>query len=156
MLHLNGTKVPASTINDIGWVRDLIHFDGPLLSEFRHRLTGAIFLYYWCDCDALANRWMVCRISEASLQRLVLRIVSLDQIIPQGGEDVFVYFVDMNERGEPLSVVTVPINEIPVQYTPATGVFFDAGSESPTTPLRNGTTSNSRNPLPAQSHEPVG
>ena len=49
-------------------IADLICFEGPLLSHYVSS-KGDDYLFYWVDRDDNDNRWMVLRVSLASLQK---------------------------------------------------------------------------------------
>jgi hypothetical protein len=78
------TTLTALPMGGLRHVRDLIYFDGPLLSHFKHP-KGDDYLYYWCDCDEQANRWMVLRVTETSILWLTSGRWTLDTVIPNGG-----------------------------------------------------------------------
>lgn len=126
MHDLNGIPLKALPVHDLEWVKDLENFDGPLLSQFRHRRQGDNYLFYWCDCDKQLNRWMVLRVSETSLIRLVNRMIPLDQVIPKGCQDDFVYFVDMDEDGGHKIIHLLALEAVPQEYTPGQGAFISA------------------------------
>ena len=123
MLDLVSNRLPRLPIEGLQWVQDLEYFDGPLVSLFQNRKKHN-YLYYCVDTDSIVNRWMVCRISETSLLRLSARRIPLDQVIPNGLEDDFVYVVDLDNEGETQSVLQVMIGAIPEAYTPAEGAFL--------------------------------
>jgi len=125
MIELDGAKLPALPLVGLETVRDLEHFDGPLLTHFRHP-RGDHYLYYWCDCDEHVNRWMVMRVGEANIIRLINRFVPLDYVIPKECQDDFAYFVDIDGAGQVLQVVMLGIDGIPGEYIPAQGAYLDA------------------------------
>ena len=124
MIPLPGQPIRALPIARLHKVCDLEYFDGPLLSQFRHD-RGDHYLYYWCDCDETANRWMVLRVSETGIIRLVNRFVPLDYLIPKSCQDDFVYFVDMDTSGVFLRFAICLIDQIPGNYLPGPGVYID-------------------------------
>src|SRR5437016_5084392 len=95
MKPLNGTPIQHLPVRRLELVRDLIVHDGPLLSHLRHP-SGDHYLRYWVDCDSTVNRWMLLRVSETNILRLVNRIIPLDHVIPRRCLDDFVYFIDSN------------------------------------------------------------
>ena len=125
MLELGGMELNRLPVSDLTWVKDLIYFDGPLLSQFRHARNGESYLYYWCDCDENVNRWMVLRVSEDDLKRLLSRLIPLGEIIPKGSQDDFVYIVDLDGRGEVVKVRLLGVEAVPPAYTPEAGAFLD-------------------------------
>lgn len=124
MHPLDGTVLSSFPVVGLEKVCDLIYHDGPLLSHFKHSKKGDHFLYYWCDCDDKVNRWMVCRVSETNVLRLVNRFVPLNFVIPKSCQDDFVYFVDLNNSGSPAKVTLTPIKNIPPDYTPEAGAYL--------------------------------
>lgn len=126
MITLRGIEIPSLPISGLRKVRDLDAFDGPLLSHFRHP-SGDDYLYYWCDCDEAANRWMVLRVTESNILRLANRVVPLDYVIPAGARDDFVYFVDEDGSGRPAQVFLVLKKDLPREYTPESGARLPSG-----------------------------
>ncbi|HVA51350.1 MAG TPA: hypothetical protein VNH11_33725 [Pirellulales bacterium] len=120
MIALRGIEIPSLPISGLHKVRDLDAFDGPLLSHFRHP-SGDDYLYYWCDCNDSANRWMVLRVTERNILRLANRVVPLDYVIPTGAKDDFVYFVDLDGNGRAARVLLVIKENVPADYTPQGG-----------------------------------
>jgi hypothetical protein len=122
---VNGTALPSLPISGLQRVRDLIYFDGPLLTEYVNS-SGDSYLFYWCDCDESANRWMVLRVNEASILRLVNRFVPMDYVIPIGCRDEFVYLIDTppSNTRKPL-VKLVSISDIPESYKPERGAYLE-------------------------------
>lgn len=124
MIELDGVDLPSLPISGLKHVRDLVYFDGPLLSQYAHS-NGDDYLHYWCDCDNDANRWMVLRVSEASVLRLVNRLVPLDYVIPKECKDDFVYFFDQGPDGEIKEVKLVAASKIPEEYVPEPGAYLE-------------------------------
>lgn len=124
MIPLQGAILNFFPLADLQKVRDLDYFDGPLLSHFRHR-RGDHYLYYWCDCDEQANRWMMIRVSETNIIRLMNRFVPLDYVIPGQCQDDFVYFVDLDASGRSMGTTITPLALIPASYTPLRGAYLD-------------------------------
>ncbi|WP_199194454.1 hypothetical protein [Photobacterium sp. GB-50] len=90
MINLSGQKLQTLPLGNLTWKRDLIYFEGPLLSEFSSD-KGEVYLKYWCDCDDTFNRWMFFKVKEQDRLRLVLGEKSLyDVIVNQPDSFVFV------------------------------------------------------------------
>lgn len=123
MRNLPGAPLPTLPITGLKKVRDLEYFDGPLLSEYRHP-HGDHYLYYWCDCNDSVNRWMLLRVSEASILRLANLFVPLDYVIPNACQDDYVYFVDVDSNGATLRVTLTGTLQIPDDYRPASGAYL--------------------------------
>jgi hypothetical protein len=101
---------------ELVFVRDLEEFDGPLLSEFRSS-NGDTFLYYWCDCNEQANRWLVVRTPRQDLFRYLVGRVTLRSLI-QECRDRFLYVVDLDGDASVLSAWFVYAENIPEIYLP--------------------------------------
>lgn len=125
MIPIHGAPLTFFPLADLEKVRDLDYFDGPLLSHFRHRRGGGHYLYYWCDCDEQSNRWMMIRVSETNVIRLVNRFVPLDYVIPRECQDDFVYFVDLDAAGRAMRTTLTLVSQIPGAYTPSKGAYLD-------------------------------
>jgi hypothetical protein len=124
MIELTGQKLPTLPVLGLKKVRDLEYFDGPLLSHFAHE-HGDHYLYYWCDSDERVNRWMMLRVNETNIIRLVNRYLPLDQVIPGACQDDFVYFLDLDAQGKVIAVFLTPGNQVPEEYTPEPGAYLD-------------------------------
>ncbi len=124
MEKLDGAPLQVLPITGLRRIQDLVHYDGPILTQYLHP-RGDHYLYYWCDCDDRLNRWMVLRVAEANVLRLVNRFVPLDYVIPGECRDDYVYFVDMDADGETESVMLVATSAIPGSYAPEKGAFLE-------------------------------
>ena len=123
MKEIGGFTIPGLPITGLKHVRDLLYHEGPLLSQYAHP-NGDTYLHYWCDCDEMQNRWMVLRVNEAMVLRLVNHFLPLDQVVPQACRDDFVYFVDTDGR-ETRSVKMVAMADIPPDYLPQPGAYLE-------------------------------
>lgn len=101
---------------ELTFVRDLEEFDGPLLSEFRSA-NGDTFLYYWCDCNEKANRWLVVRAPRQDLFRYLVGRTALRSLIREC-RDRFLYVVDLDETATVLSAWFVYAENVPENYLP--------------------------------------
>jgi hypothetical protein len=126
MITLEGTELASLPIAGLRKVGDIDAFDGPLICHFRD--TGNDdYLYYWCDCDAAANRWMVLRVGESELLRLANGVAPLHDVIPAAAKDDFVYFVEIDGNNKAARVLQVPKGNVPADYMPETGTALRAG-----------------------------
>jgi hypothetical protein len=123
MNDLTAMTLERFPVNGLRHVRDLIDFDGPLLSLFRHP-NGESYLYYWCDCDETANRWMVLRVAEATVIRLTNRIIPLSDVIPSGSRDDYIYFLDIASDDSTKAYLVIPAN-VPDSYKPVAGELLE-------------------------------
>lgn len=116
MNEILGTKILELPLEDLKWQRDLIYFEGPLLSEYLSS-RNETYLKYWCDCDSNYNRWMYFKIKEQDRLRLVLGEKSLyDAIVNQ--PDSFVFIADEGEIQEQRRYSMAKISELPDSYLP--------------------------------------
>lgn len=121
MEMLKGNSLNPLLISALNWKRDLIFFDGPLLSEFSSN-SGETYLKYWCDCDETFNRWMFFKIKEQDRLRLVLGEKSIYEIITNQ-PDGFVFFADENNNDSTYRMVV--LDDIPNSYIPEEDSFLD-------------------------------
>ena len=117
-----GTTLPRFPHQDFQRVRDLVYFDGPLVSEFSSH--GRRFIASWVDCDATANRWLVARVDENLLLRYLYRKLPLRSVIAEG-IDSSVLVVDWDGHGQLVRVAIEEVSELPPAYLPSTDSFFD-------------------------------
>lgn len=103
-------------------VRDLIDYEGPLLSEFKSE-EGETYLYYWCDSSAELNRWLVVRTPPQALFRYLLGLVTLRTVISDCVDKV-VYIVDLNSSASTHGAWLLPAQCLPSEYTPGVNSYF--------------------------------
>lgn len=120
------TRLP---IPGLEWVRDLIYFDGPLLSEFRSS-AGDTYLFHWCDLEGGTNRWMAFRVSRAELVKYLYRQLTLRKLIDES-QDGFVYIVDIGDNRKHQRVFWVSLGDVPDDFLPDPNsmLVFDGSRE---------------------------
>jgi len=123
MKPLDSEPLKNLPVSGLSRVRDLIYFDGPLLTQYVNA-RGENFLYYWCERDRHSHRWMLIRVDEPTILRLLYRFIPLDFVIPAGSQDDFVYFVDVTSGGRISDVWLTKVESIPEDYTPVRGTFL--------------------------------
>ncbi|WP_419227109.1 hypothetical protein [Alteromonas sp. OM2203] len=96
------------------WVNDLIYYDGPLLSQLKHK-NNEYYLKLWCDCDDVSNRWMYFKIYEKDRLRLLVGEKSLIDCL-KDQPDRFVFFSDESESDSVNYIVDN--GSIPFDYLP--------------------------------------
>ncbi len=109
-------ELPALPVSGLTKVRDLVYFDGPLLSEFKSS-SGDTYLYHWCDVDGGFNKWMIFRVSRKDLVKYLHRRISLSRLISLS-QDGFVYLVDIGPDKNEKNIFLVPMASIPDDYLP--------------------------------------
>ncbi|WP_024597132.1 MULTISPECIES: DUF6575 domain-containing protein [Pseudoalteromonas] len=121
MENLDRFKVTKFPLSELEWSKDLIYFEGPLLSEYRSR-NNTVYLKYWCDCNENHNRWLYFKIQEQDRLRLVLGEKSIKEVIVNQ-PDSFLFIVDEDEVT--LETYMVGNDEIPKSYIPSDDSFLD-------------------------------
>ena len=103
-------------------IADLIYFEGPLLSHYVSS-KGDDYLFYWVDRDESDNRWLVLRVSLASLQKYMAGEVSLLQLI-SSPNDGYLYQVDVDDAVCYHNVKLVQPADLPEDYLPAADTYY--------------------------------
>lgn len=126
MDRLKGDKLTFLPLKNLEWKRDLVYFEGPLISEFVNS-KGETFLKYWCDCDDEYNRWMFIKIREQDRLRLVLGEQSLYKaVIDQ--PDPFVFICDEADDEDHSEFYVVLTENLPDSYIPDEKAFLSISS----------------------------
>jgi hypothetical protein len=123
-----GVAIHQRFLPEVKHVEDLEYFEGPLLSEFRS-VSGEPYLYYWCDADESANRWLVLRVPERSLLQLKARQLTLHGIMTVQGQAAF-HIVDLGPDGDVVASSMVLLSELPSEYLPRNDSYLPANTES--------------------------
>ena len=103
-------------------IADLIYFEGPLLSHYVSS-KGDDYLFYWVDRDSNDNRWLVLRVSLASLQRYMAGELSLRDLI-ENPNDGYLYQVDVDDAIHYHDVVLVQPSDLPAEYLPSVDSYY--------------------------------
>lgn len=104
-------------------IADLIFFEGPLLSHYVSD-KGDDYLFYWVDRDGRDNRWLVLRVSLASLQKYIGRQLSLHELIASPN-DGFLYCVDVDDALSYHNVKLVQPSDLPAEYLPDADSLYE-------------------------------
>ena len=122
---LKGTPLDALPFGPLTHVRDLIYYDGPLLSEYKTE-QGDPVIFNWCDCDELVNRWLVLRVTPELLEGYVKGEVHQRTLLLSPADGV-VYFTDNDTDINPHNIIRCTPNNIPRDYLPDEGEegFYD-------------------------------
>lgn len=102
---------------------DLITFDGPLLSHYVSP-KGDDYLFYWVDRDNQDNRWLVLRVSLASLQKYIGKELTLLELI-ENPNDGYLYSVDVDNNIQYHNVKLVQSSAIPEDYLPEADSYYE-------------------------------
>ena len=104
-------------------IADLIFFEGPLLSHYVSD-KGDDYLFYWVDRDGRDNRWLVLRVSLASLQKYIGKQLSLRELIASPN-DGYLYCVDVDDALSYHNVKLVQSSDLPAEYLPDADSFYE-------------------------------
>ena len=101
---------------------DLLYHEGPLLSVFKDGLSDNFHFYKWSDCDSVAHRWLVFKVTINHLKMFFDKLISIRQLIM---EQPFSYFLDLDDDLKPIHIVVVPTHNIPQIYLPEADSYFE-------------------------------
>lgn len=123
MQTINGAPIHGSSLENAKRVADLIYHEGPLLSLFRNERSENL-LFYWCDSDSTANRWLAIRVSDQILDDYLAKRTSLYSIVT-APRDAFVYVVDIDGEGVFKTVQIISPRGLPSDYVPNEDSFYE-------------------------------
>lgn len=125
MMHdLSDYRVHIHPLSTLRHEMDLIFYDGPFLSLFRNR-SQETYLYYWCDSDDNANRWLVFRVPQDRITAYVQKQVSLRDLILRAA-DGMAYVADIDDALIPTHVYFLHVDAVPPSYLPPEQSFYNA------------------------------
>jgi hypothetical protein len=114
-------------VTKLVWVRDLVYYDGPLVSLFSSSEDNSeLWLFYWVDVDydALLNRWVVTRSDSQILKDLEAdRIPFRDALLDDTWSFDF-YVVDITGEQEYARVQLIAKKNLPEDYLPEPQVLL--------------------------------
>lgn len=121
MKTLIGEILESLPLGDLRWKRDLVYFDGPLLSEYDTE-KGETYLKYWCDCNKTHNRWLYFKIKEQDRLRLVYGDKSIKEVMVNQ-PDLFFFLADEGTVGNRYQMVEG--TNLPPDYYPTDDSYLD-------------------------------
>lgn len=124
MEQIIGEKLDNFPINNLVKVADLIYFDGPILSQFIDRKKRN-FLYYWCDCNSSANRWLIFPVLDLDLQDYLEGQRSLYDLIINNELFSNIFVADIDSSLELKSIWEISILDLPDAYIPERESFYE-------------------------------
>ena len=128
MEKLQEILIPIETLPKLSKVRDLIYFDGPLLSHYQSE-NGENFLFYWIDSDETNNRWLIFRMSLSNIYKYVEKHISLHDIFTKNDNEI-IYKVDIDNDLRYTNLSLVKIQELPLIYLPDPDSYYSFGTLS--------------------------
>lgn len=121
MEQLVGSQLDRKPI-EFEWVKDLVSYEGPLLSLFK---SGAKkYLFHWCDCDEVANRWMVVEIDDRNYHRALAGECRFRELLDKALVGSFVFVFDRNANQQE-TYWLVSGDDVPQHYLPDSSVFIE-------------------------------
>ena len=132
MKKLTHAQLPSFPPRNLEKVRDLIYFDGPLLSHFRDEYRRD-YIYFWCEADEKYNRWMVVSVTQKQLDSYYQRETSLYELLtsPSSG---FVYYIDIDDNIDICKVYLAIASEIDYEYLPQKDVRYKSSGQNNSIP----------------------
>jgi hypothetical protein len=122
----------TTTPNDYSYesfekIGDLLFFEAPYVSLMRHLPTDALFCFYWATVGVDYHRWMVFRVDESLVERLIEQQLSYRDFILNDLDNVLLLMDIAVESGEPKYKIhrVLPKRETDKRYLPASTAFFD-------------------------------
>lgn len=122
MENLKGVKIKQLDF-DAEKRGDLLYHEGPLLSHFTDVSNENIhYLYKWCDCNDLFNRWLIIKVNKSDLLNFLYKSVSLKNLIEA---HPYVFFIDIDNEMAHREVTIVALDDISEDYLPFEDSFYD-------------------------------
>ena len=115
MPTIKGTPLESRELSAFHWNRDLVAFDGPLLSLYKDD-EGGDHLVSWVDCSKTHHRWILAAVSRSQLLKFVRATVTLKEIITSK-ESVVVF--ETTKKAQKRNGVRVAVGDLPTSYLPA-------------------------------------
>lgn len=122
MNEVSGTSIGSLPFKNLKKVRDLIEYEGPILSHFVDE-HGRNYLFYWVDVDSKYNRWLVWKISELQLYNYLFGIISLREALLEPDKD-FIYVIDIDSNLNYDNIKLVNVEDLIPIYLPEEESFF--------------------------------
>lgn len=119
MQQINGILLSRLPFENLYLVKDLIYYDGPLLSLFKTQ-NNLNLLFYWVDVDSDFNRWLVVKITKTNLQAYLKNKLSLYQILTKPKNNS-IYKVDIDKDLIYHNILKLTPKQIPQSYLPVKG-----------------------------------
>lgn len=104
-------------------IASLVYLDGPFLSHYVST-KGDDYLFYWVDRDENDNRWLVLRVSLASIRKYIAKELSLRELI-DNPNDGYLYSVEVDNDLNCHDVKLVQPSAIPEDYLPEVDSYFE-------------------------------
>lgn len=104
-------------------IADLVNLDGVFLSHYVSS-KGDDYLFYWVDRDDNDNRWLVLRVSLASIQKFIGKNLTLLELI-KNPNDGYLYSVDVDNDLNYHNIMLLQTSAIPENYFPEADSYYE-------------------------------
>jgi hypothetical protein len=112
---------------DFEYIGDLKWFEGALISLFREKSGGGLYVLHWVDLVDNYHRWLFFPISPRSLRLYLEQKLSNEDLFALSGqEDVWVLDMNADMEFEIGKIEKLPIASLPTSYLPSPKGFFKA------------------------------
>jgi hypothetical protein len=123
MLAINGMTFKKKFLPTFIFVKDLQYFEGTLLAEYKTE-KGDTYVFHWCDCSDILNRWLVVRISKRSLLQFESGLLSLYNLLYKDNLDETYYFLDMDTNQDIKECHLIQKESLENEYLPEQDTFI--------------------------------
>lgn len=115
-------QIPTNSLPKMIKIKDLIYFEGPLLSHFES-VYKENFLFYWVDTNDTFNRWIIFRTSNELIDDYLEKRKSLYNLISdENNGNLYKVDIDSNLDYNNLSIIA--FEDIPNSYLPEKNSFY--------------------------------
>jgi hypothetical protein len=114
-------KIDKRAFVDHSWITDLIYYEGPIVSLYKGSQNQDYF-YYWCENDALINRWLVIPVDRNEITLYINNDVTLYSLVQR---HQFSVMLDTNSDGDITIAYSISAASLPEKYLPPVTSYFD-------------------------------
>ncbi|TDN79359.1 hypothetical protein DET49_13822 [Salegentibacter sp. 24] len=122
MQKLKETYLPPNSLPKLVKIRDLIYYDGPLLTHFES-IYNENFLYYWVDTNSEFNRWLIFRTSNVYLEEYLNKEKTLYELISDKNNGNL-YKVDIDDNLKQHNLSIIQFSDLPESYLPDKNSYY--------------------------------
>ncbi len=116
--------------DDLTHVCDLVYYDGPLLSLYKHKINNKLYIYYWYDVLEDYNTFIIFETNKDLLLQFITNKISLKYLIINHIDTA--YFVDIYYTKNDIDIYKYrKIDNInKVKDLPGDDSYYDIDAES--------------------------
>ena len=123
MLEVQGMTFKKDFLPTFIFIKDLQYFEGTLLAEYKTQ-RGDTYVFHWCDCSDILNRWLVARVSKRTLLQFESGLLSLYDLLYKDNLDETYYLLDMDTHQEIKECYLVQKESLEKEYFPEENTFI--------------------------------